>query len=146
MEVHEMTPARRMAVLAVVVVVAVVLFIALKPDDKKTSAPTTAGSQAPAQKKGSGQAPSPPPLRNIRVKGGKPIGGVQDLEFNKGETIKFAVSSDVADEIHVHGYDLMKDVTPGHPVKFSFPGKIDGEFDIELEGRKQQIASLKVTP
>ena len=31
-------------------------------------------------------------------------------------------------------------------MKFSFPGKIDGEFEIELEGRKQQIASLKVNP
>ena len=80
------------------------------------------------------------------MKGGKPVGGIQDLEFAKGDTVQFQVTSDVSDEIHVHGYDLMKDVSPGHPVKFKFPGKIDGEFEVELEGRKQQIASLKVTP
>jgi hypothetical protein len=31
-------------------------------------------------------------------------------------------------------------------VSFSFPGKIDGIFVIELESRSEQIAQLKVTP
>jgi hypothetical protein len=135
--------AGRIALLASVAVVAVVAFIILKPSDssdKQSSVPSTVGTT------GAKEPPSPPPIANVRVKNGKPVGGIQDLEFSKGDTVQFAVTSDVSDEIHVHGYDLMKDVSPGHPVRFKFPGKIDGEFEVELEGRKEQIASLKVTP
>ena len=56
------------------------------------------------------------------------------------------MTSDVADEIHVHGYDLHKDVTKGGTVSFDFPAKMDGGFVVELESRSEQIASLKVLP
>jgi plastocyanin len=82
----------------------------------------------------------------IVVKGGKPVGGVQEISVSKGDEVRFTVSSDVADEIHVHGYDFMKDVKAGGSVSFDFKAKIDGAFEIELEGRKEQIAELKVQP
>jgi heme/copper-type cytochrome/quinol oxidase subunit 2 len=120
-----MSRAGRIALVAAVVVVAVVAFIILKPSsssDKQSSTPT------------------------VRVNGGKPVGGIQTLTFAKGGTVAFQVTSDVPDEVHVHGYDVHKDVSPGHPVKFRFPASIDGEFVVELERRTEQIASLKVTP
>jgi hypothetical protein len=82
----------------------------------------------------------------IVVKNGEPVGGVQELEYSAGDQIHFEVRSDVADEIHVHGYDLMKDVTAGGSVSFSFPAEIEGIFEVELEGRKEQIAELRVNP
>lgn len=82
----------------------------------------------------------------IVVKNGEPVGGVQELEYNAGDQIRFEVDSDVADEIHVHGYDLMKDVPAGGSVSFSFPAEIEGIFEVELEGRKEQIAELRVNP
>ena len=83
---------------------------------------------------------------HIVVKGGKPVGGVKDITVNKGDPVRFSVTSDVADEIHVHGYDFHKDVEKGGTVSFAFPAKIDGEFVIELESRAEQIADLKVEP
>jgi hypothetical protein len=82
----------------------------------------------------------------ITVKNGEPVGGVQELEYNAGDQVRFKVDSDVADEIHVHGYDLMKDVPAGGSVSFSFPAEIEGIFEVELEGRKEQIAELRVNP
>lgn len=82
----------------------------------------------------------------IVVKNGEPLGGVQELEYSAGDQIRFKVRSDVADEIHVHGYDLMKDVPAGGSVFFSFPAEIEGIFEVELEGRKEQIAELRVNP
>jgi hypothetical protein len=76
----------------------------------------------------------------------KPQGGVQKLTFNKGDQIRFRVVSDTADEIHVHGYDLMKDVPKGGSVTFSFKGSIDGRFVVELEDHSEQIAELDVQP
>lgn len=82
----------------------------------------------------------------IVVKNGEPVGGVRELEYSAGDRIRFDVRSDVADEIHVHGYDLMKDVRAGGSVSFSFPADIEGIFEVELEGRKEQIAELRVNP
>jgi plastocyanin len=120
-----MTTNRRIALLVGVIVIAVVAFIALKPSDsKKTTAAVT----------------------QIVVKNGKPVGGVKTITAKKGDQVRFTVSSDVSDEIHVHGYDFMKDVKAGGKVSFSFPAKIDGEFEAELESRGEQILKLVVTP
>jgi predicted ATP-grasp superfamily ATP-dependent carboligase len=82
----------------------------------------------------------------VRVVDAKPEGGVKKLEFKKGDQVSFTVVSDTADEIHVHGYDLMKDVEKGGSASFSFKGSIEGRFVVELEDHKQQIAELDVTP
>jgi hypothetical protein len=82
----------------------------------------------------------------IVVKNGEPVGGVQELEYSAGEEARFTVDSDVADEVHVHGYDLMKDVPAGGSVSFSFPAEIEGIFEVELEERGEQIAELRVNP
>ena len=51
------------------------------------------------------------------MKNGKPVGGVRKLEFAKGDSAEFVVDSDVADEVHVHGYDIMGDVEAGKRAK-----------------------------
>jgi hypothetical protein len=80
------------------------------------------------------------------VESGKPVGGIRELAYEKGDRIRFKVASDVADEVHVHGYDLAKDVDAGGTVSFDFPANIEGVFEAELESRKEQIAELRVNP
>lgn len=82
----------------------------------------------------------------VVVRDGEPVGGIAELEYDAGDQIRFEVESDVADEVHVHGYDLMEDVRAGGTVSFDFPAEIEGIFEVELEGRKQQIAELRVNP
>jgi len=82
----------------------------------------------------------------ITVRNAKPVGGIKKLNYTKGDLVQFKVDSDVADEIHVHGYDFHKDVPAGGLVSFRFPAKIDGVFVIELESRGEQIAELRVKP
>src|SRR3954452_12270326 len=140
-----MSRASRLALLAATVVVAVVLFVVLKPDDEESS---SSNSQSSTQSSGTTAQgkPQKPQIPNVVVKNGKPVGGSRDLEFDKGDTVQSKVTSDVSDEVHLHGYDIGKDVSPGHPVKFKFKAKLDGEFEAELESRKEQILSLKATP
>src|SRR6201987_1999385 len=76
------------------------------------------------------------------VKHGKPVGGIRDLTYNEGERVRFKVESDVSDEVHVHGYDIMKDVKAGGSVSFDFPATIEGVFEAELEGRQEQVLEL----
>ena len=135
---------RNLGVLLAVVIVAVVGFVIASgsDDDKETggSTETTTTATTPQAKP---VEPAPP---KIVVKDGRPVGGVKDIEVDKGERVEFSVQSDVADEIHVHGYDLMRDVDAGGTAKFDFEANIDGAFEVELEGAQQEIASLEVQP
>jgi hypothetical protein len=108
-----------------------------------TSSTPTSSTPNSSTPTSSTAAPSTP---TVRVVNAKPQGGVQKLDFNKGDRIRFTVVSDTADEIHVHGYDLMKDVTKGGSVTFDFKGSIDGRFVVELEDHGEQIAELDVQP
>jgi hypothetical protein len=132
----------RIAVLAAVVAVAVALFVVLRSDEEESPAPAPTTRQTTTPK-----IKSPKPqTETITVRGGKPVGGVRELSFESGERVRFVVRSDVADEVHVHGYDLTKDVEAGGSVKFNFKAKLEGVFEVELESRKEPIAELKVRP
>jgi hypothetical protein len=84
--------------------------------------------------------------QTVTVVNGKPEGGIKTLTYKKGDTVDLTVKSDTADEIHIHGYDLHKDVEKGGSVHFTFPASIDGRFVVELEDAGEQIASLQVEP
>jgi len=67
---------------------------------------TTAGG-AEATESSTGAESAPP---TIVVHGGEAVNGVETLEFSAGEQVVFKVSSDEATEVHVHGYDIEKEV------------------------------------
>jgi hypothetical protein len=148
-----MSSRARLAIVAVAVVALVVAFVVASGsgDTKKqqggaqpgtTTAPAPATTAAPTP----AAAPAAPKLPVIKVVGAKPQGGVKRLTFTKGQTIAFKVQSDTADEIHVHGYDVHKDVKAGGSVSFSIPAKIEGRFVVELEQHGTEIAELEVDP
>jgi hypothetical protein len=85
-------------------------------------------------------------VQRIVVRGGKPVGGIERLDFERGERVSFTVRSDVADEVHVHGYDIAKDVRANGTVRFAFPADIEGVFEVELESAHLTIAKLRIGP
>jgi hypothetical protein len=121
-----MTQGRRLVPVVAVIVIAVVAFIIAQSNSG--SSKTTKG------------------VTHIELKNAKPVGGITKITVKKGAPVRFTVTSDVADEIHVHGYDFHKEVKKGGSVSFDFPATIDGTFVIELESRSEQIASLQVQP
>jgi len=82
----------------------------------------------------------------IEVAGGQPQGGIAGLDFNQGDEIRFDVTSDTADAVHVHGYDIEEEVPAGGTAKFDFPADLEGVFEVELHGSETQIAELTVNP
>jgi hypothetical protein len=60
--------------------------------------------------------------------------------------VRFRVRSPVAEEVHVHTYDIAKDLEPGKTVTVSFKADITGIFEIEFEHSHEQIAQLRVDP
>jgi ABC-type glycerol-3-phosphate transport system substrate-binding protein len=114
-----------------------------------TTGPTTTTESAtttPATTTTTGTttAANEPVTIRVVVKGGKPVGGIQRATVEKGQKVAIVVHSDVADEVHVHGYDLKKDVAAGTTVRIVFPAAIVGEFEAELEGRGLPIVDFTV--
>lgn len=142
----------RIAVAVGSLAVLVALFVILSggdgdDNDKTPNATTPAqgttaqGTTAQAGRPAGGEAQA-----IVNVRGGKPVGGIQKLSYKNGDRVRFRVNSDVADQIHVHGYDLQKAIEAGGSASFSFPAKIEGVFEVELENRGEQIAQLSVRP
>ena len=131
-----MERSQRIGLLVAAVVVAVVAVVLLADGDDDDTAQTTTTSEKPA----------PPEVPTITIKDGKPVGGEHEIEVDKGDTIKFKVKSDADHEIHMHGYDIAKDVEAGGEVSYSVPADIDGIFEIEIEDLTEPIAELRVNP
>jgi hypothetical protein len=142
--------AQRLTFLAIAVVIAVVAVIILASSgNDEEEAPTPAAQLTATATPTPGSEATPEPTETPTPKPEPPLvepGSVTKLRFKEGDTVRFRVRSDVADEVHVHGYDLMKDIEPGQTITFSFPATITGIFEIELEDRGEQIAQLRVDP
>ena len=158
-----MSRTARFVSIGVAVVIAVVAVVLLRPesedetaDDASSQRQEPAAGQDPAGAANSEPtataeaAPKPPPVE-IAVRDFKAVGGVQNIEVEKGDTVRLLVKSDVDDQIHVHGYELEKEAAPGKPARFVFKARLEGEYEIEGHqaedrGLDPLLAKLVVTP
>ena len=129
-----------------VVLIAIVLFAVLRDEDNGRSASEKAETATARTTNPAGNTVTEPEITTIVIKHGKPVGGIAELSYDRGEEVRFRVESDVSDEVHMHGYDIMKDVEAGGSVSFDFPATIEGIFEAELEDRREQILELTVNP
>jgi hypothetical protein len=142
----------RILLAAGAVVVAVVgLFFVFRPGDDgdsasgatttraQTTSPTTTLPPPPPQ-------PPPPARVRIVVREGLPVGGVRRVTVSEGRRVVLIVTSDVADHVHLHGYDIMRDVAPGQPARIAFRATIPGTVEAELEDRRVPLARIVTQP
>ena len=154
---------KRFVAVAVAVVAIIVAFTVLQPSDEEAA---DRGDQAEqtgetTQESDDGDAVggSQPLLGGTRNEpgaesepvalefaGGEVVGGVETLEVTSGEEVTMTVTSDVQEELHVHGVDLYEDLPPGEEVEVTFTPEAEGIFEIELHGSGTQIASMEVSP
>lgn len=77
------------------------------------------------------------------------VGGEVEVDDDRiavdlGSEITLEVTSDVAEHVHVHGYDLFADVAPDAPAMLTFTADVPGLFEIEFEDSVTFIAELEV--
>jgi len=142
----------RIALAAAALAAAVGLFLVLsgggdgEPQPAVAEAASAAATATP-RRQASMPSPRPAPMvERIVVRNGKPVGGPARLRFGRGERVAFTIRSDVADEVHVHGFDLSKPVPANGSVAFAFTADLEGVFEIELEHARLEIAELRITP
>lgn len=159
---------QRIALVVAAVAVAVLAFVIAQPgddDDGGERAATTpaqtetgettdggtadGGAEAPPETQE--EPPPPPEVTRIRMRGGEVVGGAQDIDVTRGDTVRIVVTSDAPDEIHLHGYDITRNTAPGQPARFRFRANAEGAFEIESHvaedaGRDPLVARLVVEP
>ena len=156
---------RTVALIAAALGLLVSLFFALRPDDEEPAATTTVAqvttttaatttepevtttepevtTTAPAT-----TAPSEPAVVRISISvPGDKAPTVKKFTVEQGRQVVLVVESELADEVHLHGYDLSADVAPGEPATIRFKATAPGVFEAELESRSLPIAELEVRP
>jgi plastocyanin len=109
------------------------------PTTTETSAATTTTTAATTTS-------SVAEMPRIKVEDGVKTEGLDTISVRVGETVRFEVEADIADEIHVHGYDLLFETIPDEEVLVEFVADATGIFEVELEGLGLPIVDIEVTP
>jgi hypothetical protein len=150
---------RKVALIAAALGLLVSLFVALRPDDDENAAGTTTAQTTtaatttepqPATTTEATTTTAPPPepqvVRARIVVPADAASPVKKLSVQRDKELILVVEAEVADEVHVHGYDLTANVAPGQPATIRFKTSAPGIFEIELEERGLHIGELEVRP
>jgi plastocyanin len=141
----------RIALLAAAAVVAVVAVIIIGTggddnNDSTTAAQTTPAATTPGPGTTTAAAPPKPAIPVVTVRNGKAVGGVQTITVTKGDRARFKVVSDADHEIHLHGFDIAKDVKAGGSVTYDVKTDAPGIYEFEIEETGTKIGQVKVEP
>lgn len=101
-----------------------------------TSASQDTGAEGPADV-----------LIDVTVVGDKITTANDRVDAEVGQTVQITVTSDTAQEVHVHGFDLMLDLEAGVPDTLSFEVTDDpgpGLYEVELEGSGLLLFQIEV--
>jgi hypothetical protein len=156
---------RKVALIAASLGLIVSLFFALRPDDDETAAPATIGEETtattattetvpppptePPATTTTTPVPPPPADATVTIRIAIPSDAVPEVRrysVRSGRKVELVVRAELADHVHLHGYDLIADVGPGRTGVIEFTADAPGRFEIELEERGLQIAELEVRP
>ena len=67
------------------------------------------------------------------------------VSVSKDSAVHLTVTSDVADEVHLHGYDLSVDLEEGVAGSIDFTANVAGIFEVELEASAFHLIDLEVS-
>lgn len=144
-------PARHLTAAAVVVAVALV---ACGADEPRVSTPTApAPTSAPAATT-TGSQPSTSPTTEapradvtivVTYQGGQVTTDSKRVRVKRGQTVALTVTTDVAEELHIHGEDITKELPANTSVTVTFEAKQTGAFEVELERSHVELLQLQVS-
>ena len=108
-----------------------------------TSAPpTTAGSTTSTPTAAPTQTAVAVQTIEVTVAGGEIVGGLSTVDVPMNTRFRLMVTSDAADEVHLHGYDLKAEVAAGGTVTIEGTATIPGVVVAELEGAALTIVRI----
>ena len=84
-------------------------------------------------------------LLEVMYLDGEVVAPTDRAKVSLGGIVEIVVTSDVDEEVHVHGYDIMRGATPTDPAVLRFTADIPGIFEVELETSGRFLFELEVS-
>lgn len=70
-----------------------------------------------------------------------------EVEVGEGDRVTLKITTSGAPtKVHLHGYDLQREVAPGEPATLSFEADLTGRFEIEDHETDKLLGVLLVQP
>jgi hypothetical protein len=83
---------------------------------------------------------------DIVVKGGRLISGRRVLVVHRNDEVTLHITTDKADQFHLHGYNKLIDLAPDRTATLAFKATLTGRFTYELHGADLELGALEVYP
>jgi hypothetical protein len=120
-------------------------------EEEKQPEPTSSAS-APAEAAPSESAipettesPFDGTLIKVDINGSKVAPRPSTHKIAKGEAVRIMVTSDKADELHVHGYDELLELKAGETAMLEFKADQSGRFEVETHDSGLLLFNLEVS-
>jgi uncharacterized lipoprotein YajG len=117
---------------------------AAPPPDAPTPAPSAVPTAVTPTEPEPEVEPDDAQVIAITVAGGEVSGDTGRVEVAMGTRVRLTVTADTADEIHVHGFELYEDVSPGQASQLEFVADRPGVFEVELHDSRQVLTRLQI--
>ena len=123
----------RWVILVVGVAVLIAMFLVLRPTSENPSASPSAASE-----------PVDIPIDIVDGRAASSVPAVVDVPL--GSPVTIDITSDTEGTVHLHGYEVYTEVTPGTPATMSFVADAPGRFVLQLHGEEApQLTELQVS-
>jgi len=83
---------------------------------------------------------------DMTLKNGRRVSEPAVLQVHQGDDVTLRVTSDAADELHLHGYNLRLQVAPGSTATLRFTAKLTGRFAVESHKTEATLGAVEVYP
>jgi hypothetical protein len=133
----------RLLVLLAGAAVAVVLFLVLRGEDEPETSPPPTTTEVVLRVDPAPPLPPPPPAP-LEILIPVNTDAVIRRTIPRGRQVVLIVSGAAGEEVHLHGYDVLRTIGPSGVVRLPFRATIPGRFEVELEASHRQIADLTV--
>jgi hypothetical protein len=122
---------------------AVVLFLVLRADDEQETAPTPPATTEVVITVNEPPPPPPPPAP-MEILIPTNIDAISRATIPRGRQVVLIVSGPPGEQVHLHGYDIRRNIAANGTARLPFRATIPGRFEVELEESHRQIADLTV--
>ena len=76
----------------------------------------------------------------LKIAHGQVPANMRLIRVMQGDTVKLEVSADRRQFVHLHGYEILKEVMPGTVTELAFTANLTGRFPVHLHASPQEDA------
>ena len=80
----------------------------------------------------------------VSIRDGAVTPAPRRVEVPLGGEVRLLVTSDVDDDVHVHGYDVEGELVAGRPTTVEFVADQSGVFEVETHDSELELVQLEV--